>query len=140
MPPTDESASKIPPPDDTTADAPSVPVERFRMYIDGAWCDAASGRTFETKNPYTGQVWARLPQADPRDVDRAVQAAHAAFSAGPWASMTASDRGLLLYRLADAIAAGDLMEMQKVFAWAIAYIDQTHQWERDETVFESALA
>ncbi|NGP18025.1 hypothetical protein [Devosia aurantiaca] len=42
--------------------------------------------------------------------------------------------------LADAIAAGDLMEMQKVFAWAVAYIDQTHQWERDETVFESALA
>lgn len=85
--------------------ASAPPLERFRMFIDGAWCDAGSGQTFETKNPFTGQAWARLPQADARDVDRAVQAAHAAFSNGPWASMTASDRGLLLYRLADAIAA-----------------------------------
>ena len=100
MPPADESAILL---RDETAAAP--PLERFRMFIDGAWCDAESGQTFETKNPYTGQAWATLPQADTRDVDRAVQAAHAAFSDGPWAGMTASDRGLLLYRLADAIAA-----------------------------------
>ena len=81
------------------------PIEQFRMYIDGGWCDSASGRSFETKNPYTGQVWARLPQANHQDVDRAVRAAHAAFTSGPWAEMTASDRGLLLYRLADLIAA-----------------------------------
>ena len=53
------------------------------MYIDGSWCDAASGRTFETRNPYTGKVWALLPRADADDVDRAVQAAHAAFTAAP---------------------------------------------------------
>ena len=100
MSPADESAILL---RDETATAP--PLERFRMFIDGAWCDAESGQTFETKNPYTGQAWATLPQASPRDVDRAVQAAHAAFTAGPWAGMTASDRGLLLYRLADAIAA-----------------------------------
>lgn len=41
--------------------------------------------------------------------------------------------------LEDAIAARDLREMQKVFAWALAYIDQSHTWERDETVFESTL-
>ena len=90
---------------EATPETSGQPVEKFRMYIDGAWCDAASGETFETKNPYTGQVWARLPRADHRDVDRAVQAAHAAFSAGPWAEMLPSDRGLLLYRLADVIAA-----------------------------------
>ena len=100
--PADEAAVIAGPRHDD-ASAPSI--ERFRMYIDGAWCDAESGQTFETKNPYTGQVWARLPQADGRDVDRAVRAAHAAFSDGLWAGMTASDRGLLLYRLADAIAA-----------------------------------
>ncbi len=100
MPPADQAASATLPRDGT---APSL--ERFRMFIDGEWCDAASGRTFETKNPFTGQAWATLPQADARDVDRAVQAAHAAFRDGPWASMTASDRGLLLYRLADAITA-----------------------------------
>ncbi|QQR40202.1 YkgJ family cysteine cluster protein [Devosia rhizoryzae] len=41
--------------------------------------------------------------------------------------------------LEDAVVARDLREMQKVFAWSVAYIDQTHTWERDETVFESAL-
>lgn len=41
--------------------------------------------------------------------------------------------------LADAVAAGDLREMQKVFAWSLAYIDQNHTWERDDTAFFSAL-
>lgn len=100
MPPADQAASATP-----TRDASAPHLERFRMFIDGEWCDAASGQTFETKNPFTARAWATLPQADARDVDRAVRAAHAAFSDGPWASMTASDRGLLLYRLADAITA-----------------------------------
>lgn len=85
-------------------DMAEAPIETFRMYIDGEWREAVSGRWFESKNPYTGKVWARMPQADARDVDAAVAAAHAAFSHGPWAEMTASDRGLLLYRLADVIA------------------------------------
>ena len=80
-------------------------LERFRMYIDGEWSDAASGRCFDTRNPFTGEVWAQIAQADATDVDRAVQAAHAAFTQGPWSAMTASDRGLLLYRLAELIAA-----------------------------------
>ncbi len=42
--------------------------------------------------------------------------------------------------LEEAVAAQDLREMQKVFAWALAYIDKTHTWERDETVFRSELA
>ncbi|MBJ3783784.1 hypothetical protein [Devosia sediminis] len=41
--------------------------------------------------------------------------------------------------LEDAVAAGDLREMQKVFAWSLAYIDQNHTWERDDTAFWSAL-
>lgn len=73
------------------------------MLIGGKRCASASGRWFETKDPYTGQAWARLPRGDADDVDRAVKAAHAAFSSGPWATMTASDRGVLLYRLADLI-------------------------------------
>ncbi len=83
-----------------TASAP----QRFRMYIAGEWCEAASGRWFDTRNPFTGEVWAQLPQADAQDVERAVAAAHAAFTDGPWATMSASDRGLLMYRLADVIA------------------------------------
>ncbi len=86
----------------------------FRMYIDDEWVEAASGEWFESKDPFTGHVWARLPRGDHRDIDRAVQAAHRAFTSGPWASMTASDRGLLLYRLADVIAAHaeDLAELE----------------------------
>lgn len=79
--------------------------ERFRMHVGGAWVDAADGRTFESRNPYTGAVWAELPLASADDVDRAVRAAHDAFVSGPWATMSASDRGLLLHRLGDVIAA-----------------------------------
>ena len=80
-------------------------LQSFQMYIDGAWCEAESGQRFDTYNPYTGRVWAHLPRAGAADIDRAVRAAHAAFAEGPWAAMSASDRGLLLYRLADLIAA-----------------------------------
>src|SRR5947208_2052054 len=74
------------------------------MHVNGQWCEAAAGGWFDTKNPFTGEVWARIPRAQAEDVDRAVRAAHAAFIQGPWAEMHASDRGLLLYRLADLIA------------------------------------
>lgn len=77
----------------------------LEMYIDGQWHASASGRWLETKDPFTGKAWARLPEGDAGDVDAAVRAAHAAFTSGPWASMTASDRGLLLHRLGDVIAA-----------------------------------
>lgn len=74
------------------------------MHIDGQWCEAAAGRWFDTKNPYTGEVWARIPRAEAQDVDRAVTAAHSAFTKGAWAEMHPSDRGLLLHRLAELIA------------------------------------
>jgi (Z)-2-((N-methylformamido)methylene)-5-hydroxybutyrolactone dehydrogenase len=82
-----------------------VTIKQFLMYIDGEWRSAIDGARFDTQNPYTGEVWASIPRAGSADVDAAVRAAHAAFSKGPWASMHASDRGLLLYRLADLIAA-----------------------------------
>ena len=46
--------------------------------------DARSGETFESVNPYTGRVWAKVPEAGDEDVDRAVRAARAAFDEGPW--------------------------------------------------------
>lgn len=79
--------------------------EKFPMYIDAEWCESSSGRWFDTKNPYTGDVWAQLPEANEVDVNRAVEAAHRAFTSGPWATMIPSDRGLLLHRLGDVIAA-----------------------------------
>jgi acyl-CoA reductase-like NAD-dependent aldehyde dehydrogenase len=78
-------------------------LERFAMWIDGAEEGSASGLWLETCDPYTGAPWALIPRGGAADVERAVQAAYAAFTSGPWSRMSASDRGLLLYRLADLI-------------------------------------
>jgi acyl-CoA reductase-like NAD-dependent aldehyde dehydrogenase len=75
----------------------------FQQYIDGTFEDA--GSSFDSVNPATGKVWAKMPAASSADVDRAVQAAHRALSAPAWADLTASQRGKLLYRLADLVAA-----------------------------------
>src|SRR3954466_11368352 len=73
------------------------------MYIDGSFTDSSSGATFETENPFTGKVWATVARGNAADVDRAVRAAHRAFTAGEWRTMTASRRGALLRRLGDLI-------------------------------------
>ena len=78
-------------------------IASYRMFIDGAWCDAADGATLESVNPATGDIWCRFPNAGAADVDRAVKAAHRAMTEGPWSRMTATQRGKLLFRLADLI-------------------------------------
>jgi aldehyde dehydrogenase (NAD+) len=75
-----------------------------RLLINGEWQDAASGKTFETINPATEQVIARVAEADQPDADRAVAAARRAFD-GPWRKMSGSERGRLLYKLADLLEA-----------------------------------
>ncbi len=77
---------------------------RYQLFIDGAWCDASDGATFESINPATGEPWAVMPAASGADVDRAVTAARRALYDGPWASMTATQRGKLLRRLGDLIS------------------------------------
>ncbi|XP_069028150.1 aldehyde dehydrogenase, mitochondrial-like [Embiotoca jacksoni] len=75
-----------------------------KLFINNEWQDAASGRSFPTINPATGEVICQVAEADKADVDRAVKAARDAFRLGsPWRRMDASHRGLLLNRLADAI-------------------------------------
>ena len=85
----------------TTADPTAL--EEFQMVIDGSAVGAASGRTYESTDPFTGKSWARLPDAAEADVDTAVAAARAALN-GPWAALTATQRGKLLRRLGDLIA------------------------------------
>src|SRR5580693_66372 len=74
-----------------------------KMLINGQWVDAASGKTFETYNPATGEVLARVAEGDREDIDRAVKAACRAFESGPWPEMSPSQRGRLLSKLADLL-------------------------------------
>jgi len=78
-------------------------VRRTQLLIDGRWCDAADGATFETCHPATEEKIADVAQAGPADVDRAVKAARKAFETGDWSLMDARDRGRLLHRLADLV-------------------------------------
>ena len=73
------------------------------MYVGGEWIDAGSGDYFESDNPYLGEPWALIPRGTAADADRAVRAAHTAFTSGEWPRMTASRRGALLRRLGDLI-------------------------------------
>ncbi len=67
-----------------------------KMLINGAWTPSESGETFPSINPATGQVWAHIPQATAKDVDKAVTAAHNAMTTGDWAKMTPTERGRAL--------------------------------------------
>ena len=74
-----------------------------KMFIDGKWVEAASGKTFPTYNPATGEVLAQVAEGDREDIDRAVKAARRAFESGPWPEMTPSQRGRLIWKLGDLI-------------------------------------
>ena len=74
-----------------------------RLLIGGEWVEAASGKTFETVNPATGEVLADIAGGEAEDIDRAVRAARAAFDDGPWRRMTPSERGKLIWRIGDLI-------------------------------------
>jgi (Z)-2-((N-methylformamido)methylene)-5-hydroxybutyrolactone dehydrogenase len=85
-----------------TQPAPSK-LKSFQTYIDGTWCDAASGKRFQTFDPYTGDAWADVPECDANDVNRACEAAYKAFDSGPWPAMTQTARGRLLRKIAGLI-------------------------------------
>ena len=76
-----------------------------KMLIGGKWIEAASGKTFPTYNPATGDILAQVAEGDKEDIDRAVKAARRAFESGPWRRMTASERGRLIWKLADMVEA-----------------------------------
>jgi phenylacetaldehyde dehydrogenase len=79
-----------------------------KLFINGQWVPARSGKTFDVLNPATGQVIAQAAAGDASDIDAAVKAARQAFESGPWPSMPPSGRAKLLWKLAEAFeAAGD---------------------------------
>ena len=78
---------------------------RYDHYIDGAAVAPASREYFPTDNPYTGRAWAEIARGNAADAQRAVAAASRAFESGAWPALTASERGRLLWKLADLVTA-----------------------------------
>ncbi|WP_084659066.1 aldehyde dehydrogenase family protein [Thermogemmatispora onikobensis] len=74
-----------------------------KLFIGGRWEEAASGKTFPVYNPATGEVLAQVAEGDKEDIERAVQAARRSFESGPWRKMKPSERGRLIWKLADLI-------------------------------------
>jgi len=76
-----------------------------RLLIGGRWEEAVSGKTFPSFNPATGEILAQVAEGDKADINRAVRAARHAFEKGPWRRLTPSERGKLIWKLADLIEA-----------------------------------
>lgn len=107
----------------------------YNVYIDGKWGEAASGKRFESHNPFTGEPWASVPECGEADVNRAVEAAHRAFTQGPWPEMTPTQRGKLLRRIGDLYAerAEHLAEVEvhdngKLISEMLAQTRYTCEW------------
>jgi len=78
--------------------------ENKKLLIDGQWVDAASGKTFPTTDPATGQVLSEVALGQGEDIDRAVRAARRAFDAGAWPAMKPNQRERLLWRIGDILS------------------------------------
>ncbi len=74
-----------------------------KMLINGKWVDSASGKTFPTYNPATGDVLSNVAEGDKEDINRAVKAARAAFETGPWSKIAPSERARMIWKLADLL-------------------------------------
>src|SRR5271169_3232054 len=74
-----------------------------KMFIDGKWVESASGKTFPSYNPATGEVMAKVAEGDREDINRAVKAARKAFDSGKWPKMSGSERGRLIWKLGDLL-------------------------------------
>jgi len=77
-------------------------IQNFKMFIDGQWVDSESGKTIETLNPENNEVWATVPEASVKDVDKAVKAAQNAFEKS-WSNLHPRDRAKYLRSLANQL-------------------------------------
>uniref|UniRef100_A0ACD5VMT3 Uncharacterized protein n=1 Tax=Avena sativa TaxID=4498 RepID=A0ACD5VMT3_AVESA len=103
-------------------EVPELKIKFTKLFINGQFVDAASGKTFETRDPRTGEVIARIAEGDKADVDLAVKAAREAFDNGPWPRMPGCARGRILHKFADLVdqhveelAALDTVDAGKLF-------------------------
>ncbi|KAL6882014.1 hypothetical protein ACP4OV_011486 [Aristida adscensionis] len=103
-------------------EVPELDIKFTKLFINGQFVDAVSGKTFETRDPRSGEVTARIAEGDKADIDLAVKAAREAFDNGPWPRMTGYERSRILFRFADLIdqhveelAALDTVDAGKLF-------------------------
>ena len=89
-------------------------VRQTTCFIGGEWVPAVSGKSFATIDPATEEPICEIAEGDAEDVDLAVRAARKAFEQGEWSRMDASERGRLIYRLADLMEAeaGELAALE----------------------------
>ena len=79
-------------------------IKNFKMYINGDWVDSSSGKKIETLNPENNEVWATVPEANEKDVDKAVQSAQKAFE-NNWSTLHPRERAKYLKLIADQLRA-----------------------------------
>ena len=106
-------------------------VETYSMLIGGNWVQASDGKTFDSFNPATGEIWSKVPEATESDVNLAVSSAEKALE-GEWGKMTPTQRGKCLHKLGDLLAENsehlgriettDTGKMFKETAWQSTYI------------------
>jgi phenylacetaldehyde dehydrogenase len=77
--------------------------KKRQLLINGKWVDSASGKTFASYNPATGEVLANVAEGDREDIDRAVKAARAAFETGKWSKTSPAARARMMWKLADLL-------------------------------------
>jgi acyl-CoA reductase-like NAD-dependent aldehyde dehydrogenase len=88
-------------------------MRQYGLFIDGEFVDSATGETFETHDPSTGELVATVTRAGTEDVDRAMTAARRATDEGPWPSLPPRERTRIMLRVAERLqeAAGDLADL-----------------------------
>src|SRR5256885_10727094 len=74
-----------------------------KLFIGGRWVEAASGKTFDTLNPATGEVLARVAEGGAEDIDRAVAAARNSFDRGTWRELPPAGRARMLWQGGDMV-------------------------------------
>ncbi|OWT60196.1 aldehyde dehydrogenase [Candidimonas nitroreducens] len=110
-------------------------MKRYDLRINGEWVKPSSNEWFDTYDPYTGEPWANIPLGTSQDVDRAVLAAHTAFTEGAWPAKSPSERGLLLHKVGDLIASNakrlaeiEVRDNGKLFAEMYGQLTYLPQW------------
>lgn len=93
-----------------------VEKQQFDLLVNGELIGAASGKYFELVNPSTGEAFARVADATPEDVNKAISAARREFDQGTWRGMTIAERGIYLKKIAALIrkSAKELADLESV--------------------------